>query len=70
MLQSTPLWSIISLIMGLIGFLTVGVFSLMTGEDLLWSAVKSVGSFLGCWIVMGYLGRILVGIMARQSDDR
>jgi len=69
MSQSAPLWSIISLVLGLIGFLVVGGFSLATGEDLMWVAIKSVGSFVTCWMVMGYLGRILEGILAKQSDE-
>jgi hypothetical protein len=69
MSQSVPLWRIISLVMGLIAFLGVGGVSLTNGENLMWSAIKSVGSFVACWIVMGYLGHILEGILAKQSDE-
>jgi hypothetical protein len=60
-------WKIISFFLSLGAFLVVGVEELMAGEDPLWIVAKSAGSFVVCWIVMGVLGNVLVGVVGRQG---
>lgn len=65
----SAVWKTISLFFALAAFLVVGVNALMTGEDLIWAVAKAVGSFVGCWIVMGCLGSALVTVVERSSDQ-
>lgn len=60
-------WKTISFFLSLGAFLVVGVGELTAGEDPLWIVAKSAGSFVACWIVMGILGNVLLGVVGRQE---
>lgn len=61
MIQSV--WKLISLLIGLVVFLSVGMVLWLTGEDLIWIVVKSIGSFFISWIVLCQLGGMLVAVL-------
>ncbi|MHB9037013.1 MAG: hypothetical protein ACYC64_10110 [Armatimonadota bacterium] len=62
-----PVWKLISLLLGLIVFLGVGMALWMSGEDLIWVVGKSIGSFFVCWIVLGQLGNMLMAVMGSSA---
>ncbi|MCE5314745.1 MAG: hypothetical protein ABFD49_03205 [Armatimonadota bacterium] len=64
-----PVWKLISLVLGLVMFLSVGAALWLAGEDLIWIVAKSIGSFFVCWIVLGYLGNMLIAVMKNSIQD-
>ncbi|MEN6358123.1 MAG: hypothetical protein ABFD83_13690 [Armatimonadota bacterium] len=70
MIQSV--WKLISLLIGLVVFLSVGMVLWLAGEDLIWIVIKSIGAFFVCWIVLGQLGGMLVAVLkssTQQEED-
>lgn len=67
MIQSV--WKLISLLIGLVVFLGVGMVLWMAGEDLLWIVLKSIGAFFVCWIVLGQLGGMLVAVLKNSTQS-
>lgn len=65
----SAIWKVISLILGLGAFLTVGTMALMNGEELIWAVGKAVIGFFVCWIVFGYLGGMLLAISGRSNSE-
>lgn len=49
----------ISLFLALGAFLAVGVNALMNGEELIWAVGKAMVTFIGCWVVIGWLAGLL-----------
>jgi hypothetical protein len=66
MIQSV--WKLISLLIGLVVFLSVGMVLWLAGEDLIWIVLKSVGAFFVCWIVLGQLGGMLVAVLKNSTQ--
>jgi hypothetical protein len=60
-------WKTISLLLALSAFIIVGVMSVLSDEDLLWATGKAIGSFVACWVVIGFLGNILRAVMDRHD---
>ncbi|MCE5324274.1 hypothetical protein LLG46_13305 [bacterium] len=67
MIQSV--WKLISLLIGLVVFLSVGMVLWMAGEDLLWIVMKSIGAFFVCWIILGQLGGMLVAVLKNSAQE-
>jgi hypothetical protein len=63
-----PVWKLISLILALAVFLVIGVLTLLSGEELLWVVLKSIGSFFISWIVLGFLGNMLFAVVDKQEE--
>lgn len=64
-----PVWKLISLLIGLVVFLSVGVTLWLINEDLIWIVLKSIGSFFICWIVLGQLGGMLVAVLQNTGNN-
>ena len=65
-----PVWKLISLLLGLVVFLGVGMALWVSGEDLIWIVGKSIGSFFVCWIVLGQLGNMLMAVMGSSTSRK
>lgn len=57
-----PAWTVITLILGVIVFLGVGIVTMVWGDELIWATAKSMGAFVVVWIGMNYLGAFLGAI--------
>ena len=55
--------------LALAGFLVVGAVALANGEELVWVAAKSVGTFIASWIVFGYFVRLLSAVVPVKKED-
>jgi ABC-type bacteriocin/lantibiotic exporter with double-glycine peptidase domain len=64
-----PVWKLISLLIGLVVFLSVGVTLWLMNEDLIWIVLKSIGSFFICWIILGQLGGMLVAVLQNTGNN-
>lgn len=63
-----PAWKIISLLLSLGVFLGIGVMSLSSGDEFVWSIGKATGAFIASWIVLSYLGSFL-GMIVEKPED-
>lgn len=60
-----PAWTVISLILGVLVFLGVGIVMMVWGDELIWATVKAMGAYLVVWVGMNYLGALLGAITER-----
>ena len=64
-----PMLRLISLLLAVTIFLTVGGTLLAGGEDPIWAVAKAMGAFLVGWFVLGQLGGVLLTVAQRQDSD-
>ncbi len=62
-----PVWKIISIFLALGAFLVTGGISLHSGQELIWVALKSVGAFFVCWIILCQLGAMLFMVIDKSN---
>jgi ABC-type bacteriocin/lantibiotic exporter with double-glycine peptidase domain len=67
MIQSV--WKLISLLIGLVVFLGVGLVLWLAGEDLIWIVAKSISAFFVCWIVLCQLGGMLAAVLKNSTQQ-
>lgn len=64
-----PLWKLLSLMMSLASFAVVAAYSVVAGDELPWIVLRSVITFIVCWIILGNLGNILNYVLPDHDED-
>lgn len=54
-----PVLKTVNVLLALAAFLVVGVLSVLRGEEAIWVVGKAAGSFVICWVVLGWLAGLL-----------
>jgi hypothetical protein len=53
-------WWLASFVISMLGFTLVAVLCVLQGQDLFYVAIKSIGTFVGLWVIQSFLRTILV----------
>lgn len=63
-----PLWKILSLMMSLATFGVVAALSVTAGDEMPWTVIRSVVSFVVCWIILSNMGSILGYVLPNPNE--
>ncbi|MFQ3548293.1 MAG: hypothetical protein SNJ70_00905 [Armatimonadota bacterium] len=63
----TKIWALIKYLLSMATFLLVGIFCLLTGEELLIVVVKAIASYIISTLILGFVGSIFFALMEKNE---